>query len=135
MILFRSVAAWLLILVLAMLNGGFREAVLLPSLGKPAALVLSGALLSACVVIVAMVLANWLKLDGSARSLAVGSLWLLLTLVFEFGFGRLAQGRSWPEMLEAYSFKDGNIWPLVLALTFLAPLVAPRLRGLVRSPG
>lgn len=135
MILLKSFAAWLLILVFAMLNGGFREAVLLPSFGKPAALVLSGALLSACVIIVAVILAKWLKLDGSARSLAVGSLWLLLTLVFEFGFGRLAQGRSWPEMLEAFAFKDGNIWPLVLALTFLAPLVAPRLRGLVRSPG
>ena len=133
MILLRSFAAWLLILVFAMLNGGFRDAVLLPSLGKPAALVLSGALLSACVLIVAVVLATWLKLDDTARSLSVGSLWLVLTLAFEFGFGRLVQGRSWPEMLEAYTFKDGNIWLLVLVVTFLAPLVALRLRGPRRS--
>jgi hypothetical protein len=129
MILLRSLAAWLLILAFAMLNGAFREAILLPSLGKPAALVLSGALLSACIVIVAVVLTKWMALDGAARSLEVGALWLLLTLAFEFGFGRLVQERPWPEMLEAYTFEDGNIWPLVLAVTFLAPLFAPRLRG------
>lgn len=126
MILLRSFAAWLLILVLAMLNGGFREAVLVPNLDKPAALVLSGALLSACILIVAVVLARWLKLNDTARSLSVGSLWLCLTLAFEFGFGRLVQRHSWPEMLEAYTFKDGNMWPLVLVITFLAPLVAAR---------
>jgi hypothetical protein len=36
-------------------------------------------------------------------------------------------------MLEAYTFKDGNMWPLVLVITFLAPLVAHRLRGPGRS--
>lgn len=98
----------------------------MPNLDKPAALVLSGALLSACILIVAVVLARWLKLNDTARSLSVGSLWLCLTLAFEFGFGRLVQRHSWPEMLEAYTFKDGNMWPLVLVITFLAPLVAAR---------
>src|SRR5574342_169504 len=128
MVLLRSLAAWLLILVFAVLNGGFRESVLLPNLGKPAALVLSGALLSACIVIVAVVLAGWLGLKGVSRCLSVGSFWLCLTLTFEFGFGRLIEGLSWPEMLEAYAFRDGHIWPLVLVVTFFAPLVAARLR-------
>ena len=130
MVLLRSLIAWLLILVFAMLNGVFREAVLLPKLGMPAALVLSGALLSVCVIIVALVLARWLRLGGASRSLSVGFLWLCLTLAFEFGFGRLVQGLSWREMLEAYTFKDGNIWPLVLVVTFFAPLAAARLRRL-----
>ena len=42
----------------------------------------------------------------------VGFLWVVLTLVFEFGLG-IVQGRSWAEMLMPYTFKDGNIWPLV----------------------
>jgi hypothetical protein len=129
MLLLRTVAAWLLILVFAVINGGFREAVLLPNLGQPAAFVLSAILLSLCIVIVAIVLAGWLRLNGFSRCLFVGLLWLCLTLVFEFGFGRIVQGLSWAEMLEAYTFKDGNLWPLVLVVTFFAPLLAARIRG------
>jgi hypothetical protein len=48
--------------------------------------------------------------------------------VFEFSFG-LGQGKSWPVMLEPYTFEGGNIWPVVLAVTALAPYLAARLRG------
>jgi hypothetical protein len=114
-----------LILLLAILNGAFREAVLLPSVSTPVAFLLSGLFLCALIAVVAFTLARWLKLTGVSRCLAVGSLWLGLTLIFEFGLG-IAQGRSWTEMLAAYAFEDGNIWPVVLVVTFVAPLVAGR---------
>jgi hypothetical protein len=38
----------------------------------------------------------------------------------------LGQGHSWSELLEAYNFKDGNLWPLVLVVLFFAPLLASR---------
>ena len=69
-----------------------------------------------------------MKLDTRERGLAVGLLWLCLTLVFEFGFGAI-QGRSLADMLEPYMFKGGNIWPVVLAVTLFAPMVAGRLRS------
>jgi len=122
----RSVAVWLLILLLAILNGALREALLLLNVSKPVAFVLSGLVLSALIVAVTIALAPWLKLTSVSRCVAVGALWLGLTLIFEFGFG-IMQRRSWVEMLEAYTFKDGNIWSLVLVVTFAAPLVAGRL--------
>jgi hypothetical protein len=125
----KAVAAWLLILVFAVLNGAFREAVLLPNIPRPGAFVLSGTLLSSCIVAVALLLAGWLRLDLPSRPFAVGSLWFCLTLAFEFGFGRLVDGLSWAEILEAYTFKEGNIWPLVLLVTFMAPFIAARIRG------
>jgi hypothetical protein len=51
-----------------------------------------------------------------------------LTVLFEFGLGR-AQGKSWTELLAAYSFQGGNLWPVVLVLTAAAPALAARLRG------
>jgi hypothetical protein len=129
MLSLKSVVVWLLILVLAVLNGGFREVVLLPSIGRQGAFVLSGILLSSCIVIVAVVFARWLRLRGLSQCLFAGLIWLCLTLSFEFGFGLFVQERSWAEMLEAYTFKDGNIWPLVLVVTFLAPLLAARIRS------
>jgi hypothetical protein len=124
MLLLKSIAIWLLILILAVLNGAFREAVLLPSLGKPLGMVLSGVLLSVCIVVVACLFVPRLDRAGRLKPLYVGLLWLCLTLAFEFGFGLGVQGRGWSELLEAYTFKDGNIWPIVLVVTFFAPSVA-----------
>jgi hypothetical protein len=126
----KSVAVWLLILALAVLNGIFREAVLLPSLSKPVALVVSGLLLAACIIVVATVFARWLGLATARRGILIGCLWLSLTLVFEFSFGGLVQGKSRAAMLEAYAFKDGNIWPMVLMVTLFAPLIASRIHRL-----
>lgn len=128
MFLLKAAALWLLILVCAVLNGGLREAVLLPNLGKPLALVFSGILLSLCIVAVSLLFVHSLGKMSDAQALQLGLFWLLLTLAFEFGFGRLVQHRSWQQLLEAYTFKDGNIWPLVLVVTFFAPLLAVRIQ-------
>ena len=39
------------------------------------------------------------------------------------------QHQSWQQLVEAYTFKDGNLWPLVLVVTFVAPLLAVRVRS------
>lgn len=133
MLVLKAAAIWLLILVLAVLNGGFREAVLLPSVGEPLAFVLSGILLSLCIVVVSLVLVPRVGRLTTTQSLNLGLLWVVLTLMFEFSFGRVIQGRPWSELLQAYTFRDGNIWPLVLVVTFFAPLLAVRFGK--RRPG
>lgn len=126
--LLKAAAVWLIILVCAVLNGAFREAVLLPNWGKPAAFAASGVLLCALIVGVAVVTIHWLGPGHARQALGIGLFWLCLTLAFEFGFGRFVQHREWLELLAAYTFRDGNLWPVVLAVTFLAPLIAWRLR-------
>lgn len=123
----KALVIWFGILVLAITNGVLRESVLLPALGIPAALVVSGLLLSALIVGVAYLSLPWLRIQRSSQLWLLGFGWLLLTLVFEFLFG-LAQGKSWPVMLEAYTFRDGNIWPVVLLVTACAPFIAAKLR-------
>ncbi|AXY42578.1 hypothetical protein [Halomonas sp. JS92-SW72] len=130
MIAVKSLMIWCGILVLAIANGVLREAVLVPLLGVTAALVLSGGLLSTLIIGVAYLSLPWLKIRRPAELWLVGLGWLALTLVFEFSFG-LWQGKSWPELLDAYTFEGGNLWPVVLAVTALAPRLAARLRGMV----
>ena len=84
-----------------------------------------------CILAVALVSIGWLGRLTVAQYALVGAFWLLLTLAFEFGFG-LLRGQSLAALLDAYRFKDGNIWPIVLAVTAAAPLFAAYLRGLVR---
>lgn len=127
MLMLRALGVWLLILVLAIVNGGLREWLLLPHLGLPLAQWLSGAILSLCILAVACVFVPRLGAQTTRMLLGLGAFWLLMTLVFEFGFGRLVQARAWHELLQAYTFKDGNLWPLVLVITFLAPLIGARI--------
>jgi hypothetical protein len=121
-----AVGAWLVLLVVMVTNGVVRVTVLQPQLGEaPARRV-------ATLVGVALVLALSWAYARRAGALAprelllVGVVWLVLTLVFEFGMGLVA-GRSWTEMLVDYDLTRGRLWPLVLVATLLGPWAWGRL--------
>jgi hypothetical protein len=108
------------LLVLMFSNGIARVTVLEPWLGEePARRV-------ATIVGVGIVLAFsrlYVRRAGAGAPrewLAVGVVWLALTLAFEFGMGLVA-GRSWAEMLVDYDLTRGRLWPLVLVATLLGP--------------
>lgn len=127
----KAIALWLLILGFAVANGGLREVFLLPALPRYLAFTVSGILLIACVLGVAVLFIPWLGTLNSFEYLFVGMLWLALTLGFEFSFGLLVRGESLSSLFEAYRFKDGNIWPLVLVAVVMAPLVGAIARRLL----
>jgi len=131
MLYLRATAAWLLILGLAILNGGLREVFLVPRIGSPAAQLVSGVILIGFIVAVSFLLVPRLGARSPGQRAGIGVLWLALSVAFEFGFGLGVQGKSWPELLAAYTFQHGNIWPIVL----LATLVAPPLFGGRSSAG
>ena len=129
MLIVKALAIWLAILVCAVANGTLREAILIPHLGKTIGLLLSGLLLSALILAITYFALPWLGVTRLSQLIGIGLGWLALTLVFEISFGRF-QGKTWPALLEAYTFKDGNIWPVVLLITAAAPYIAGRLRGM-----
>lgn len=126
----KALVVWTGILILAVLNGLFRELVLMPYLDPAAAFVSSGVLLSGLILIAAFLSLPWLGARRGPELVAIGLGWAALTLVFEFSFG-LWQGKSWQVMSEAYTFRDGNIWPIVLVVTACAPYLAARVRRVV----
>ncbi len=83
-------------------------------------------LLSACILVVAAIAVPKLSPRATHEALGVGVCWLLLTLLFEFGFGRFVQQKSWSELQDAYTFAGGNVWPIVLLVVTLAPVIARR---------
>ena len=127
----KALVLWFGILVLAAANGTLREKVLIPAFGNTAGLISSGVILSACIFSVALAAAPWYGPLTSNQWLLIGAFWLVLTLMFEFSFGRFIQHKNWAELLEAYTFKGGNIWPLVLVATSIAPWCAGKIRGLI----
>jgi hypothetical protein len=52
-----------------------------------------------------------------------------MTLTFEFGWGGLVEGLSWPTMLADYDLTAGRIWVLVPIWTAMAPAVVRRIQA------
>lgn len=125
----KAFAVWCLVLALAFINGAVRELQLIPAFGPATGLLASGVILSLLIALLALASIRWIGTSSNMEALRVGVLWVVLTLLFEFGFGGLVQHKPMAEMLAAYSFQDGNIWPVVVLVTLLAPLAAHRLRA------
>ncbi|MCU4719046.1 hypothetical protein [Halapricum hydrolyticum] len=122
-----ALAVWAGLAVVAVLNGAFREGVLVPSLGDSGAHVLSTLLLTAAVAVIAALYVSRFARDADRRTLlAVGGLWMVLTLGFEFGFGHYVMGKSWSVLLADYNVLAGRIWVLVPVTLLVAPLIAAR---------
>ena len=126
----KAVVIWLAILVIAVLNGVLRENVLVPSFGAVTSLILSGILLSCFIFVSAYLLVPWLGTRVPNQLVLIGAGWVVLTLIFEFSFG-LSRGMPLSQILEAYTFNSGNIWPVVLLVTAVSPWLAAKLRGWV----
>lgn len=120
---------WLAILVLAVLNGALRDIVLVHALGPTISRFLSGIMLCAIILAVAALVAPWFRMLPLRSFWFMGTLWLVLTLVFEIAVG-YNQHQSWQRLLEAYTLQGGNLWPFVLLTTFIAPWAGARIRGL-----
>jgi hypothetical protein len=106
----RAFLTWLGLAVVMFANGTVRVLVWQPELGEH----------------VARHVATGLDAPTHAELLGVGALWLVLTLVFEFGLGYVT-GTSWEAMLADYDVPAGRLWPLIPA----AALAGPWLWGVV----
>jgi len=129
-ILLRASLVWFAILLVAIVNGAFRQGVLIPRLGVTLAHVWSTLALSAAVVLVTYLTIRWIGPVTAADCWTVGAVWVLMTLAFEFLGGHYLFGKPWVELLADYKVNEGRIWPLVLLATLAAPALAWRLKGL-----
>ena len=118
--LVRAFAVWLLLLVIAVVNGAFREAVLAPRYGTTVAQPVSALSLSVLILATAWSTAPFVGYDSFR------AVWLCLTLAFEFLAGRFLFGKTWDVLLADYDVMKGRLWPLVLLATLLAPLLVAR---------
>lgn len=122
--LLHALLAWAAIVPLAIANGALREAVLVRIFGAKPARTLSGVLLSAVIFGWTWWVAPWIGRATVPAWLALGVGWTVLTIAFEFLFGRLVARRTWDELLRPYRFENGEIWPIVLLVVAASPALA-----------
>jgi hypothetical protein len=58
--------------------------------------------------------------SSSIQALLIGGIWVVMTLAFEFGFGKW-RGNSWGQLLEDYNVVEGRLWLLVPLWVMIAP--------------
>jgi hypothetical protein len=127
--LIKAALIWLLLIPLAIGNGILRERVLTPALDSSLAQPLSGILLSMLIVLVTWFALPWFGALRARQYAAIGIEWLLLTLLFEFVFGRYVAGKSWHELMAAYDVTTGNLWLLVLVVIAGSPSAVARFKN------
>ena len=120
----RGLLVWCALLVLAVANGAVRETLITPRLGERAGHALSTLMLSAGILAVSWLTIGWLRPADPGGALALGGLWVALTLAFEFLAGHYAFKSPWSKLLADYNVLRGRIWILVVLTTGMAPWLA-----------
>ncbi len=120
----RSLAIWCLLLAVAVLNGGTRDALISPRAGERAAHVISTAILCAAILIAAWLSIGWIGAQSSTDAIVIGVEWFVLTVAFEFLAGHYLFGEDWEVLLADYNLARGRVWALVLVANLLAPVWA-----------
>jgi len=101
-----------------------------PLLGQRLALPLSGISCSILFFLLTYITLPWLGPLKPRHYRLIGIAWLVMTVLFEFLFGRLVARKPWGELLQAYDPTTGNLWLLVLLAIAVSPwLVGRRLWG------
>jgi hypothetical protein len=109
-------------------NGFAREVLLAPAIGALRARQVGVWVGSAAVLFIAWACSRRLGARTRRSQLIVGAYWVGLTLVFEISLGRVT-GLSWSRILSDYDPAQGGWMLLGLAVMFLAPMLADRMRS------
>ena len=129
-IILKAIGIWLLIVVVAIVNGIFREKLLVPMIGAEIALPLSGVLLASMVFLISLMSVRFFYSSKIKTYFLIGFVWVMLTLSFEFLFGHFILGRSWEEILKVFDIQKGDLFIIVLFITGISPWIAAKVRGI-----
>ena len=127
--IWRYTVAWLGLVVLGIINGVIRNSVYAKFLGELFAHQVSTVILIVLIGLYTWVLTGWWKIESAGQAVAIGLIWLALTVVFEFLFGHYVVGHPWSRLFHDYDIRQGRVWVLVLIWTTVVPYVIYRLRG------
>ncbi|NJM30326.1 MAG: hypothetical protein HC855_09680 [Rhizobiales bacterium] len=131
--MWRGVGLWLVIMALETVHGVLRGLFLVPAVGEAAAGQAGLIVGSAIVLLATFIFIGWTGLRSTAGLIKLGAIWALLTLLFEIGIG-LSRGFDWMRIWEEIDPCQGGTMLLSVAIMFLAPMAAARLRGLEEGP-
>jgi hypothetical protein len=138
MTLLRAFAVWFVIVAAETVHGVLRGLLLVPLVGDLPARQIGVPVGSLLVFAVAYLCIRWIAARTKPQLVGVELLWVVLTVLFEVGLGRLVLDLPWDRIAEDYDPARGGFLGLGLLFMAVSPLLAARVRGreppLTRSP-
>ena len=129
MYLVRALAICLLIIFAESVHGTLRQLFLAPMVGDFMArriALFSGMLL---IFLITYFSIRWISAPNVRSLFVVGSMWMALMTLFEFGLGLLIFKHSWARMFEDYDISRGGLMGFGLLFLVFAPWLATQLRS------
>ncbi len=124
----KYMLAWMPMVLIAIGNGALREGWYGKYLSELRAHQVSTATGVVLLGFYMGVLIRFWRPGSPGQALAVGLMWLGLTVAFEFIFGRCVRGLEWSSLLHDYNLFAGRVWVAVLLWVAAAPYVFYRLQ-------
>lgn len=129
-----ALLAWILMGIVANVNGIIRNSLVEPVIGEHGGHVLSTAIFICAILVITYWYVSKMGPDWTRRQLlAVGAAWLVMTIIFEFVFGHYVVGHTWERLMADYNLLNGRVWSLVLVTTFFAPIAIGMKTRMVRA--
>ena len=118
----KYILLWFPMLLIATMNGAIREYFFKKFLAE-----LSAHQLSTVTLLILFAVYIWFVMmrfppHSASMALGIGVIWVLMTLCFEFGFGRY-RGNSWETLLRDYNLLKGRLWVLIPIWVLIAPYI------------
>jgi hypothetical protein len=126
----RAFGGWVLILLVAVINGGIREALIIPRTNEAAGHAISTISLCAAILVMSWLIIGWIRPTTVRAVWRIAAMWVALTLAFEFLAGHYLFGTPWRQLLADYNIFRGRTWVLVLITTAIAPWLSQSERPL-----
>ncbi len=115
-------------LIIAIANGALRQLTFAKSMSELRAHQLSTLTGSVLIGIFIWVVVRIWRPSSARQALAIGIVWLVLTVAFEFIFGRFVMHHPWTRLLNDYNLYEGRLWTVFLAWLTIAPYLFFRIR-------
>lgn len=128
-LLLRAFLVWLVIIAAETIHGVLRGLLLVPLVGDLPARQIGVFVGSLLILTVAYFFIQWIAARTKLQLLGVGLLWVVLTVLFEIGLGRLVLGLPWERITEDYNPARGGFLAFGLLFMAVSPLLAARLRA------
>lgn len=123
-LILKSILTWGLFIPVAISNGIVREVAYKPLIGDLAAHQVSTVIaIAAFMTLVYLLRRNDFRKLNSLSLFVIGFGWMIMTILFEFGFGFYIDNASLSRLLGDYDIFKGRVWSLMLLAEMFTPLL------------
>ncbi|MGD9587554.1 MAG: hypothetical protein AB7Q37_10085 [Pyrinomonadaceae bacterium] len=125
----RGIAVWLLIIAVETVHGVVRTLLIEPAIGDLRARQIGVLIGSMLIVAVSLVTVRWIGARNTEELIAIGVVWVVLTVTFEVTLGLFVAGLSMERILSDYDISRGGLMIFGLLIMLLAPVISAYFRG------